>query len=176
MIATWRAEYAKLVRDLTSALSESKISIVVTGGGWKEHRLEFDGRVEARGPITGRGYVELLRSSKIVIAPMTMQPTLLHSIAVPPEQETTRTFQLAAAHCFFVHQRTDRIAQLYDESNEVPQWSDAGELAGIIRTYLPQAAERTRLAANAHRRAVPAYSYDARASELVAALKRRMEI
>lgn len=165
--ATWRAEYGQLLRDVVDALPERPVRILAAGPGWKEHEGEFSGRVEAVPPLVGRSYVRFIRSAKICIAPMTMEPSKLHSVWVPPEQETSRTFQLAAAHCFFVHRRTERIAQLYNEAEEVPLWSGAAELASLIRHYLPLRDERLRLARNAHARAVPAYSIDARAAELL---------
>lgn len=176
MIATWREEYGQLIQELTRSLRSESISIVVSGPGWVERRATFDNRVQTRPPVTGRSYIRMLRDSKIVIAPMTMQPTRLHATWVPPEQETTRSFQLAAANCFFLHQRTSRMAELYDEAKEVPLWSDAAELADLILKYLPNPLERARLAENAHRRAVPAYSYDARAAELVARLQSRISV
>ncbi len=39
-------------------------------------------------------------------------------------------------------------------------YDDAEQLNGLIRHYLARDDERSRMAANAHRRAVPAYSLD----------------
>ena len=85
----------------------------------------------------------------------------------PGDEDSTRTYELAAAHCFFLHQRTDYVATVYDEQNEVPLWGDATELASFVRRWLPDEAGRRSMAARAHARAVPAYSIPQRAASVL---------
>ena len=176
LVATWREEYGELIQEMVQFLGNQNLSVVVAGYGWEQRQSKLGHRIRASPPVYGQSYIRLLRSSKIVIAPMTMEPARLHSTWVPAERETTRSFQLAAANSFFLHRRTEKIAELYDEVNEVPLWSDAKELAELVLKYLAAPAERARLARNAHRRAVPAYSYDARAAELITHLQCRGSI
>src|SRR5439155_15809580 len=81
----------------------------------------------------------------------------------PGDEDTIRTYELAAAHCFFVHQRTDYIGSVYDERTEVPLWDDANDLVTLVRRWLPDERGRRAMAARAHARAVPAYSIPQRA-------------
>lgn len=175
MAATWRAEYGQLLIDVINALPRRQVRVLAAGPGWQAHEADFSGRLEVMPPVVGRNYVKFVRSAKICIAPMTMEPAKLHSVWVPQEQETSRSFQLAAANCFFVHRRTERIAQLYDEVEEVPLWSNAAELVNLIQHYLPLREERLRMARNAHSKAVPAYSIDARANELLKIIRIRVD-
>jgi spore maturation protein CgeB len=90
----------------------------------------------------------------------------------PGDEDTTRTYELAAAHCFFLHQRTDFLPTIYDENNEVPLWNDATDLAYLVRRWLPDDEGRHLMAARAHHRAVPAYSIPERASSVLLEIKK----
>src|SRR5262249_31741518 len=116
-------------------------------------------------------YIEWLRSGKICIAPLT-QGGPSAGINYPGDVDTTRTYELAAAHCFFIHKKTDYVCKLYDEQHEVPMYVSAEELADKIRYFLSRPDERLRMAAAAHDRAVPRYSLDCRAEDIVILLKR----
>ncbi|HKT54691.1 MAG TPA: glycosyltransferase, partial [Caulobacteraceae bacterium] len=88
------------------------------------------------------------------------------------EVDTARTYELAAAFCFFIHRRTPLLSTLYDEGREVPMFDDAAELAAKINHYLRHEDQRAAMAAATHRRAVPAHSFDARADEMMSWLNR----
>ncbi|MEN3352129.1 MAG: hypothetical protein V7640_287, partial [Betaproteobacteria bacterium] len=116
--------------------------------------------------LLGRAYGEFLRAAKIAIAPVTRE-LLIGGVKQPGDEETTRTYELAAANCFFLHQRTDYVATVYDEHTEVPLWREAAEIAELVRRWLPDPEGRRAMAARAHARAVPAYSIPARAREVL---------
>jgi spore maturation protein CgeB len=124
------------------------------------------------GAVVGRSYVEWLRKGKICIAPVTRE-VVINGVRQPGDEDTTRTYELAAAHCFFIHRRTDFVKTLYSETDEVPMYDGPEELTERVLHYLARPAERERMAALAHRRAVPAYSVDSRADEIVAILRER---
>lgn len=168
MIATYRPEYGRLMIDLANALGDHH-KVALGGYGWNAVRRELPDQWTFTGPLQGLSYVSLLRRSKICIAPLTREVTV-SGRSQPGDVDTTRTYELAAAHCFFIHRRTDYARSLYGE-DEVPMYEDATELAGLIRHYLARDDERARMAAAAHRRAVPAYSLDARAAEIVGILR-----
>jgi spore maturation protein CgeB len=164
LVATWRAEYEVLLNELTQ-LASRPLSIAVAGGGWPQRNLQIPG-VDIFGPKHGAAYVERLLQGKIVLAPV-MQVVAVDGPTQPGDQVTDRTFQCAAAHTFFIHRRTPEVLEYYDEATEVPMYDDAPELLAHIETYLRDPAARRRFAEAAHRRAVPAYSIDVRAAEMV---------
>ena len=118
----------------------------------------------------GRAYGEFLRSAKIAIAPVNRE-VVIRGVKQPGDEDSTRTYELAAAHCFFLHQRTDYVSTVYDEQNEVPLWGDATELASLVRRWLPDETGRRSMAAKAHARAVPAYSIPQRAASVLQHIK-----
>lgn len=174
LCATCRPEYLALMQDFARELGDADVSVAIGGHGWSGHRERLPAHWTLVGAQIGRAYGELLRSGKIAIAPLSRIASV-RDAGLPGDEDTTRTYELAAAHCFFLHQRTARLPRLYDEETEVPLWSDARELADLVRRWLPDAAGRARLAANAHRRAVPAYSIPARAEEILQIATERLQ-
>ena len=122
----------------------------------------------------GRAYGQFLRRGKIAVAPLNTE-VLINGVSQPGDQDTTRTYELAAANCFFLHKRTPFARGTYDECKEVPMWDSATELAEQVRHYLPLEHERLLELAHggevqapaAHARAVPAYSIPSRARQIV---------
>lgn len=172
MVATYRPEYGRLVRDLAALLPDPDIKVAIGGNGWAAAQPELPGHWVFPGGVGGRSYVSLLRQGRICVAPLTRE-MVVDGKMQPGDVDSTRSYELAAAHCFFIHRRTDYAMQLYGP-DEVPMFDDAAELAGLIRHYLKDDAARARMAAAAHRRAVPAYSLDARAAEIVNLLRPRI--
>jgi glycosyltransferase involved in cell wall biosynthesis len=162
LCSTWRPEYHRLMRAFAEALRDDRISIAIAGSGWQAHRDQLPRHWQYVGPRTGRAYGEFLRSARIAIAPIN-RDVVVRGVKQPGDEDTTRTYELAAAHCFFLHQRTDYVAAVYDEQEEVPLWGDATELANLVRRWLPDEEGRQMMAARAHSRAVPAYSIPQRA-------------
>ena len=165
MVATWRPEYGELMKRLGKLLDKKNIKVGIGGNGWSEHRSDYPDNWVFAGALHGRAYIDWLRSGKICLAPVT-RDVRIGDAQQPGDEDTTRTYELAAAHCFFIHRRTDLVQTLYDETTEVPMYDSADELAEKILHYLPRSKERLRLARNAHQRAVPAYSLDARAADI----------
>lgn len=165
MCATWRPEYHRLMCSFGRLTKDMSISVAIAGNGWPARRSELPSHWRLHGPITGREYGEFLRSAKLVIAPVT-RDCVVRGVREPGDEDTTRTYELAAANCFFVHRRTEYAAEVYDDS-EVPMWSDAHELAALVQRWLPDDAGRRRMADAAHRRAVPAYGLPQRAEAVI---------
>lgn len=170
LAATWRPEYGELMKSLGKLLGGRDISVGIGGNGWMAHREEFPSDWAFAGGLQGRAYVEWLRSGRVCLAPVTRE-VVINGTRQPGDEDTTRTYELAAAHCFFIHRRTPYALSLYDESAEVPMFDTPEELAEKILYFLPRVDERNRIALAAHRRAVPAYSLDRRAEQVVSAIE-----
>ncbi len=172
MVATYRSQYGQLMSDFARALNDPQINVAIGGYGWNAVRSELPQRWHFLGPMQGRRYVSALRQGKICIAPLN-RIVIINGQRQPGDVDTTRSYELAAARCFFVHHRTDYARQLYGPE-EVPMFDNGAELASVVHRYIGDAQARSRMAAAAHARAVPAYSLDARADDIVRVLRREL--
>jgi spore maturation protein CgeB len=170
MVATGREEYAALLRGVVERFKGRNLKMAVAGNGWAGRGLDNAPGLEFVGVKPGASYADWLRKGKVVIAPV---QTILHAGGVqqPGDEVTGRTFQCASAYTFFIHRRTDEIGEFYDEATEAPFYDGAEDLAEKIDYFLVHPEERLAMATAAHARAVPAYSYDARAAEIVQHLR-----
>jgi spore maturation protein CgeB len=166
LCATWRPEYHRLMRGFAEAMGNQALTVAIGGAGWAPHRDELPAHWQLVGPRIGKAYGELIRSARIAIAPVNRE-VVVRGVKQPGDEDTTRTYELASAFCFQLHQRTDFVAAIFDEKTEVPLWSDPAELAALVRRWLPDEAGRRAMAAKAHARAVPAYSIPQRAASVL---------
>lgn len=166
LVATWREQYAQMLREFASTLGERRLRVCVAGACWERSRATLPADWTFPGPALGRAYVDLIRSGAICIAPVHRE-VVIRGQQQPGDEDTTRTYELAAAGCFFIHRRTPFAQTLYDEATEVPMFDDGRELAAKVLHYVPLHELRLQMAAAAQRRAVPAYSIDARAGEVL---------
>jgi hypothetical protein len=173
LAATWRPEYHMLMRDFADVVSGLPLQVAIAGHGWQLHHADLPSSWHLIGAVTGRGYGEFLRSGRIAIAPVHRGATTGGG-AQPGDEDTTRTYELAASHCFMLHQRTAYVATVFDPRLEVPLWDDATELAALVRHYLPRDAERHTMAAATHARAVPQYSALNRAAQVIDHIRRAL--
>ncbi len=166
LAATWRPQYDEIMRDVAARMRSTEIRFGIIGHGWAERARDYPANWELAAPQSGRAYGDWLRRGRIAIAPVNHR-VVIKGVVQPGDEDTTRTYELAAMGCFFLHYRTPFARTLYDESTEVPMWSNATELASLIAQYLPLETERRTMAARAHARAVPAYSIPSRAGEVM---------
>jgi hypothetical protein len=166
LVATGRAEYHALIRELAARLGGEGLEMAIAGSAWRPLVGKLPKGWRLVGPRHGPDYIELIQRAKIILAPLQRQVEVDGRLQ-PGDGETTRTYELAAAHCFFIHRSTDDISMLYNPYTECPQYESAADLAEQIRFYLPNADLRRAIAAAAHARAVPAYSLDQRAADIV---------
>lgn len=170
IVAAARPEYAELMQGVAAKIGGRAVKVVVGGANWHRYRATLPDHWELPGEQFGHSYVEWLRRAKIVIAPIHTR-VVVDGKRQPGDVDTSRSYQLAAAQCFFIHRRTDFIKTIYDERSEVPMYDHAGELAEQILYYLGRDERRHAMVAAAHARAVPAYSFDARATEVLGHLE-----
>lgn len=173
LIATFRAEYGKLMIELGQILEEKNIRVVIGGHGWEDIREQLPNHWNFVGAVHGHAYVSLLRSAKICIAPVHVYAPSLQQNQFD-DVDTTRTYELAASNCFFIHRRTAFVMQLY-QGVDLPMFDSASELADKIRYFLIHDEQRKKITALAHRKAVPAYSNHARAEEIVSIIRLKIK-
>jgi hypothetical protein len=170
LAANCRPEYFRLMKQFAQATCSTGITVGIAGVGWEANIHDLPKAWVVHGPVLGRDYGEWLRKGRIALAPVNRE-VMVNGVRQPGDEDTTRTYELAAAHCFFVHQRTDYIESVYDEFTEVPMWNTPAELANLVKQFLPLEQKRKEMAAAAHRRAVPAYSIPRRAEAVVAHIR-----
>jgi len=171
MVANARPQYELILQAIAGAFPYRSVKVGVSGPGWHGLRSRFPSHWTFAGAVHGRAYSMWLRRGAIVIAPVNSD-VVIAGQRQHGDEDTTRTYELAAANCFFLHYRTPFVKELYDEVAEVPMWSDFEELNALIGKYLVEPESRRVMAMAAHARAVPAYSIPARAAEVVNYLRR----
>lgn len=124
---------------------------------------------ELAGEVLGTAYADAVAQSRINIA--------IHSGPVGPDgwedMVSTRSFEIPASGGFMLHIDNDEIREFYDPGKEIDVFSTGDDLTAKIRHYLAHPTERMAIAAAGCARATPAYSYDARAAEMMAIIDDR---
>ena len=166
LIATGRPEYFQLISSLAELLRNDHLRVAIGGHGWARFASMLPAGWQIVGARTGSSYIDWLRKGKIVIAPV-QRHVVIDGENQPGDEDTARTYELAAANCFFIHQRTELVGTIYDELTEAPMFDTAVDLAEKIRFFLKANESRRTMAMAAHLRAVPAYSVDARAAAIM---------
>lgn len=169
LIATYRKEYGDLLLGVSDALSASNVAIAIGGHGWKNIAHDFPPNWYFPGAVQGRDYVSLLRLGKVCIAPLTRQ-VKINGIDQPGDVDTTRSYELPAAGCFFVHRNTEFARELYRDTG-LPLFNNANELAKHINYFLEHEEERVLIAAAVHKAFVPKHSLDDRAKKILRAVR-----
>lgn len=165
VIATYRSEYSDLLIRLAKLAEDSAIGFVVGGHGWDIVKNDFPRNWNFVGGVHGLEYIDLLKKSKICIAPLN-RIAVVSGVSQPGDVDTTRTYELAAANCFFIHQDTDYVRGLY-ESEGIPFFKDENDLWMHIKYFIDRQDERLKVANAAHDKAVRFYSLDSRAREII---------
>ena len=173
MVANWRPQYHGLMLELASRIAGKGLRVAIAGAGWSSHAQDLPRDWQLADAVRGRAYGEFARQGRIAIAPVHRE-VVINGRRQPGDEDSTRTYELAALQCFFVHRRTPFARTVYDEQREVPMWDDVAELAGLIDRYLPEPVARAEMAARAHARAVPAYSIPSRAEQVLKLIEAEM--
>ena len=175
LIGTWRPEYHTLMLQVAKLLKQDNVRVAIAGSGWTQRSSEFPEDWVFAGEIQGLGYAKWAQRSKILIAPV-HRDVVINGQRQPGDEDTTRTYELAAANCFFIHRRTDYLPTVYDESTEVPFFDDAEELVKLVRHFLTEDELRFKMTIAAHARAVSAYSLDSRATQVATIIKKHADL
>jgi spore maturation protein CgeB len=86
---------------------------------------------------------------------------------------STRSYEIPACGAFMLHIDNPEIRELYTPGEEIAVFTTPAEAIGQIEHYLAHDEERRAIADAGWRRCVPAYSYDARCIDIMAAIDAR---
>ena len=139
-----------------------QVDLRIVGSRWDVAR---DVAVKARAighVIDGDLYARAIEHSRINLA--------VHGPVAPaPDWQdlvSTRTFEIPACKGFMLHIDNAEVRTLFQPGREIDVFSNPDELVAKIEHYLARPELRREMITRAYARAVPAYGYDARASEI----------
>lgn len=165
LVATYRAEYADLILDLSRCPGMGDLQLELRGPGWKAIQKSLPSRWRVGQGVHGHAYRHLVSLAKTCIAPVTRN-VLVDGKRYPGDDDTTRTYELPAMGAFMIHRRTSYVATLYEDAREVMMYDDPMELAEHIRWAIQNPVHRHSMRLAAQRRCVPRDSLDQRAQAL----------
>lgn len=146
----------QLARDLPD------ISLAVAGAGWDRHAEAALAPHLLGHAMMGDSAAAFLSGARINVA--------LHAGPLGPDgaadDVSTRTFEIPSCRGFMLHIDNRHVRELFDVGTEIDVFSTPGQLVERVRHYLANPERAAMLAEAGYRRAVPAYSLDARAAKL----------
>jgi len=115
-------------------------------------------------PVLGQEYARAICASRINICILSEK----RAGASSGDLTTARTFELAGAGGFMLHERTEEAMSYFEEGKECAFFDDAEDLVAKIRYYLAHEDERRAIAAAGRQRALKSgYSYDDRVAAVI---------
>jgi spore maturation protein CgeB len=122
------------------------ITVDVRGDRWERVLGANDMATLVTGPgVWGEDYQKRFWQSRLCLAFIT------HA---NHDDTAHRCFEIAASKGFMLAERTDTLLDYFTEDHEAVYFSDMAECAEKIRRFLPDIAERERIASNARARAI----------------------
>lgn len=120
-------------------------------------------------PVLGDEYAKAIVASKINLAILSE----VRRGASEGDNTTSRTFHIPGAGGFMLHQRTDEVAQFFEDGKECAMFSSAEEMADKVHYYLDHEDERLHIAAAGRARSIASgYAIDDRAKVVVERARR----
>lgn len=160
-IGSWSAKKEMLIDALLQRMPS--LHARVWGEQWGRVRSSAVRRIYGGRPIVGEEYVRAICASRINLGLLSEQLPGASS----GDRITSRTFHVPASGGFLLHERTDDVAQLFEEGDTIACFSDADELAAQVQRYLGDEAGRERLAENARKVVASRDSWDHRISTIL---------
>lgn len=169
-VGNYSADKERWLGALTRLIPD--VDLRVVGFAWdRATDPELRPRIHGHG-YHGDNYARVLQLARINIA--------LHGDKHGPDgwQDlvSTRTFEIPACKGFMLHVDNAEIRTLFEPESEIGLFSTPDELARSIRHYLARPDLRRAMTERAYARAVPAYSYAARAKEIDALICGRLAV
>ncbi len=148
--------------DILTALSEAGLPVIVSGNPrqWKRALSEAAyAKIFRFGELYEKEYRESIWRSKINLSFLTK---------ANQDEYTHKSFEIAACGGFLLAERCKGHELKFQEGEEAIFFTDTADLIAKIQRYLPDEAERARIAANGRERAVrDGYSNDVQVGRIV---------
>jgi hypothetical protein len=146
-------------------------SLIIAGNDWRQRAAGTPLERHVLGyPLIGDHYARVIEHSRINLAVHHGDAGSAHGWE---DLVSTRTFEIPACGGFMLHVDNNEVRTLYEPGFEMDVFADERQLVERIWHYLANEAERATIAEAGHARCVPAYSLEARAGEIAAALGER---
>ena len=156
--------YKEQVLDNLLSLMPS-LDLAIWGRGWNESCRSRRVLSFVRGyAINGAAYAKVLSTVRINLALMSRP---IRRGVRRHDETSTRTYEIPACGGFMLHERSGELQGIFEEDKEVVCFDCPVELAQKIEHYLAHPSERDSVARAGYLRCVPAYSYDARVSQIL---------
>ena len=146
----------------SAARALPEVSVRLVGNRWRENVGSGPlARCDMPGERMAVAYAAAIQAARINVA-VHMGPTA----SGWQDLVSTRTFEIPACRGFMLHIDNKEVREFFEPGVEIDVFSTPEELADKIRFYLARPELRARMIERAYTRAVPAYSYDARAKQI----------
>jgi len=153
---------AELLGEVVKRFPDRRI--LIAGSGWEAYADAHGlGRYLHGGPIVGTFLAQFHERARISLA--------MHTGTTGREGwgdlVSTRTFEIPACRGFMLHPDNADLRSIFDVTTEVGAFTDTVSMLDRIEQYLTLPEQRIAMRDAAYARAVPAYSYYARAQEIL---------
>lgn len=150
------------------AVASPGVKLLIVGGRWKEATKETVLAPFVLGhALHGDAFSRIIQQARINVA--------FHLGPLSPkgwqDLVSTRTFEIPACKGFMLHIDNSEVRALYEPGEEIDVFSTEKQLCEKIGHYLSRPQLRQDMIERAFSRCVPAYSYDARAAEMMEHIK-----
>ena len=137
--------------------------LAVWGNGWELAAPDALRRAVRGGPRFGDFFALTIGAARINLGVLTEK----RAGASSGDRIAGRTFHIPASGGFLLHERTEELANHFEEGREVACFSSPSELVEKVRYYLASEPERIRIAEAGHRRCVRENRWSRRAQVIV---------
>jgi hypothetical protein len=161
-IGTWSPKKQKLLEALVARYPHLKLKI--WGMQWERAGPSLARWVESR-EVLGAEYAKAIRLSKINLGILSEARQGSSS----GDLVTARTFHIPACGGFMLHERTEEVAEFFEEGRECGMFAGAPEMVDKVGYYLDRPGEREAVAEAGHLRCLNSgHSVDDRARAMLA--------
>lgn len=160
-IGSWTPRKQAYLQSLVEAVGWDKLD--VWGEGWGRVRNPLLRNSIHHGPVYGDFYAAAVSASRINLGLLRER----HRGDRSGDVTTERTFHIPACGGFLLHERTEELANYYEEGRDCACFGSARELVEKVSYYLDNDDERMRIAGAGHRRCVRENGLSSRAAVIV---------